>query len=130
MTVCDGASRPHFNPLPIGSPADLGPTTRRAVLADLTDGLPLEQAIAGGAKLRRCNDFIGLETAPLTPTKRRTFPHRGFSVGGNVTSHGGDIGAERRIRAAWAGLRPRIVTRSSAAPALCLASGLSAAERC
>ena len=48
MTISDGASRPHVDPLPNGSPADLRPTTPRAVLADLTDGLPLEQAIAGG----------------------------------------------------------------------------------
>ena len=48
MTVSDGASRPPLVPLQIGPRTDVRPTTRRAVLADLADGLPLEQAIVGG----------------------------------------------------------------------------------
>ena len=108
MTISDGASRPLVDPLPNGSPADLRPTTPLAVPADLTDGLPLEQAIAGGTPQSvgswrfyfaderwewspEVERIHGYEPGTVTPTTRLVLSHKHPDDLGHVAATLDDI---------------------------------------
>jgi PAS domain S-box-containing protein len=108
MTTSDGASRPPLAPLPTGSPADLPPATPRAVPADLTESLPLEQAIAGGTPQSvgswrfyfaderwewspEVERIHGYEPGTVTPTTRLVLSHKHPDDLGHVAATLDDI---------------------------------------
>jgi hypothetical protein len=93
MTLSDGASRPPLVPLPTGAPVDLRREPPPAVPADLTEGFPLEQAIAGGTPQSvgswrfyfaderwewspEVERIHGYEPGTVTPTTRLVLSHK------------------------------------------------------
>jgi PAS domain S-box-containing protein len=109
MTISDGASRPPLDTLAAGWPADLRPTTPGAVqAADLTEGVPLEQAIAGGTPQSvgswrfyfaderwewspEVERIHGYEPGTVTPTTRLVLSHKHPDDLGHVAATLDDI---------------------------------------